>query len=93
MVWHEYVEQADDNVINDYQEDLHEDEEFIAPIYMDIEDWTVWYSRDLMNMWFSLRSYTDDAGISNFVMPFATYTAFCEFCYRHSDGSRNSYPS
>ena len=93
MVWQEYVEQADDNVISDYQDDLQEDEENIPPYYMDIEDWTVWYSRDLMNMWFSLRSYTDDAGISNFVMPFATYTAFCEFCYRNSDGSRNSYPS
>jgi hypothetical protein len=63
------------------------------PVIMNIEDWEVWYSRDLMNMWFSLRSYTSDAGVSNFVMPFATYSKFVEFCYANSDGMRNSYPS
>jgi hypothetical protein len=90
MVWSEYVEQADDTIIDDHQEDAPEYDE---PIYMNIEDWTEWYSRDLMKMWFSLKSYTDDAGISNFVLPFASYTSFCEYCYRNSDGSRNSYPS
>lgn len=97
MVWSHYVEEANEAAEEfvKHGDDFFEDyeEEYVPPVIMNIEDWEVWYSRDLMNMWFSLRSYTDDSGVSNFVMPFATYTKFVEFCYANSDGMRNSYPS
>ncbi len=98
MVWSHYVDEANEAseefVKNgdDFFDDPDEDE-YAPPVIMNIEDWETWYSRDLMNMWFSLRSYTDDAGVSNFLMPFATYSKFVEFCYGNSDGMRNSYPS
>jgi hypothetical protein len=96
MVWSHYLEEANEAADESvkYGDDFFEEtEEYAPPIIMNIEDWETWYSRDLMNMWFSLRSYTDDAGVSNFVMPFATYNKFVEFCYANSDGTRNSYPS
>ena len=97
MVWSHYVEEANEateEFVKNGDDFFDEDhDEYVAPVFMNIEDWTTWYSRDLMNMWFSLKSYTEDAGIDNFVMPFATYTKFVEFCYKNSDGMRNSYPS
>jgi hypothetical protein len=98
MVWSHYVEEANeaaDEFVKNGDDffDAQDDEEYAPPIIMNIEDWETWYSRDLMNMWFSLKTYTEDSGVSNFVMPFATYTKFVEFCYGNSDGMRNSYPS
>ena len=91
MVWSQYVEDANDpSEEMDYESDY---EDPLPPSPMEIEDWVTWYSGDLLNMWFSLKQYREDAGIHNYVMSHATYTDFCEFCYRCSDGTRNSYPS
>jgi hypothetical protein len=97
MVWSHYVEEADgatEEFVKD-GDDFFEDpyDEYAPPVIMNVEDWETWYSRDLMNMWFSLREYTDQTGVSNFIMPFASYHKFVEFCYNNSDGMRNSYPS
>ena len=94
MVWSHYLEETS-NSVEEYNDEYSgpEIEMEYPPLIMNIEDWTEWYSRDLMNMWFSLVQYTQDTGISNYVLPFASYTKFCEFCYANSDGSRNSYPS
>ena len=51
------------------------------------------YSRDLMNMWMSLRTYTRDASINSYVMTEATYDDFCTFLYNFSHGYPNSCPS
>ena len=91
MVWNQYVEDAN-SLPNEMDYD-DEYEEELPPSPMELEDWITWYSRDLMNMWFSLRQYREDSGISNYVMNFVSYSDFCEFCYRNSDGTRNSYPS
>ena len=97
MVWSHYVDEANeaaDEFVKNGDDFFNEEyEEYAPPVIMNIEDWEVWYSRDLMNMWFSLKSYVQDAGVSSFVMPFATYSKFVEFCYANSDGMRNSYPS
>ena len=92
MVWSEYVEYTNDHHYDEMDYD-DEQEDVLPPSPMEIEDWTTWYSGDLMNMWFSLKQYRDDVGISNYVMTYASYTDFCEFCYNKSDGTRNSYPS
>jgi hypothetical protein len=92
MVWSEYVEYTNDYHHGEMDYDS-EQEEVLPPSPMDLEDWITWYSRDLMNMWFSLKQYREDSGISNYVMNFSTYSDFCEYCYKMSDGTRNSYPS
>jgi hypothetical protein len=98
MVWNQYVDEAnvtadefDNGIGRDFFDGDYEDEPPPSP--MSLDDWTCWYSRDLMNMWMSLRQYREDASISNFVMPYASYSDFVEFCYYHSDGHANSYPS
>ena len=97
MVWSHYVEEANEaaeEFVRGGENYFDEgDEECAPPIIMNVEDWEVWYSRDLMNMWFSMKTYLDDSGVSNFIIPFASYSKFVEFCYNNSDGMRNSYPS
>jgi hypothetical protein len=94
MVWSHYVEETNDPMEEYYDDGTSMEMDFVPPpLTMNIEDWTEWYSRDLMNMWFSLVQYREDTGLSNYVLPFASYTKFCEFCYANSDGTRNSYPS
>jgi len=95
MVWSHYVEETNDPMEEhyEYSSGVEMDDFHGPPLIMNIEDWTEWYSRDLMNMWFSLVQYTQDTGISNYVLPFASYSKFCEFCYANSDGTRNMCPS
>ena len=83
MVWSEYVEQTTGN--NDYSDD-DENDDFIPPRRLTIDDWTTWYSEDLLNMWFSLVQYREDSGRKHDIMKNATYTDFCEFCYHFSHG-------
>ena len=82
MVWSEYVEHT--NGENDYSDD--ENDDFIPPKRLTIDDWTTWYSEDLLNMWFSLVQYREDSGRKHDIMKNATYTDFCEFCYHFSHG-------
>jgi hypothetical protein len=100
MVWQQYVDDANEpenEFYNGGGDDCDffdgDQEEELPPTRMHIEDWITWYSGDLMNMWMSLRQYLSDASISSFILPSATFHEFCEFCYRYSDGTRNSYPS
>jgi hypothetical protein len=81
MVWSEYVEQTTGE--NDYSDD---EDDSIPPRRLGIEDWTAWYSEDLLNMWFSLVQYREDSGRKHDILKFGTYTDFCEFCYRFSHG-------
>jgi hypothetical protein len=82
MVWSEYVEHT--NGENDYSDD--ENDDFVPPKRLTIDDWTTWYSEDLLNMWFSLVQYREDSGRKHDIMKNATYTDFCEFCYHFSHG-------
>jgi hypothetical protein len=96
MVWSHYVDEANEaaeEFVRGGDEFFEECDEENYPVFMNIEDWEVWYSRDLMNMWFSMKAYLEDSGVNNFIIPCATYTKFVEFCYNNSDGMRNSYPS
>ena len=94
MVWSQYVEDANapaEECVGDYFDGDQEIE--FPPCKMDIDDWTTWFSNDLMKMWMSLRQYREDASISNYIMPYATYSDFCDFCYQMSHGYLNSHPS
>jgi hypothetical protein len=83
MVWSEYVDHTRGD--NDYSDD-DENDDFIPPRRLSVDDWTTWYSEDLLNMWFSLVQYREDSGRKHDIMKNATYTDFCEFCYRFSHG-------
>ncbi len=63
------------------------------PEQMEIEMWTDWYSRDLMNMYSSLMTYTRDASINSYVLSHVTYSDFLEFVYEFSNKFPNSFPS
>ena len=83
MVWSEYVDQTRGD--NDYSDD-DENDDFLPPRRLNIDDWTAWYSEDLLNMWFSLVQYREDSGRKHAIMKGATYSDFCEFCYNFSHG-------
>jgi len=83
MVWSEYVKDAN---VGDYQSDYSDDENpEDGDRWMTCDEWTVWHSQDLMNMWMSLRAYREDSGTTNSILKMATYTDFCEFCYHFSN--------
>jgi len=92
MVWNQYVDEANGHA-DEYECLDGEEEVEPPPSRMSIHDWETWFSRDLMNMWMSLRQYREDAGVSNFIMKDATYSDFIEFCYHFSHGYANSRPS
>lgn len=72
----------DDYTYNDYSD---EEEEFeTTPEQLDIQNWTDWYSNDLLNMWMGLRAYREDSGLSHALMSMANFSDFCEFVYNFS---------
>ena len=98
MVWNQYVDEANgatDEFNNGDVGDFFDGDDEVEPPphQMSLEEWTDWFSRDLMNMWMSLRQYTTDASISSYVMNYASYSDFVEFCYNMSHGYANSMPS
>jgi hypothetical protein len=62
---------------DDYQEDEYMD--------LDAETWQDWHSDHLLNMWMSLRQYTEDNYLSSSLLCGATYPKFAEWATRHSD--------
>lgn len=80
MVWQEYVEHTIGE--NDYSDEEYDDPRGA----LSIDDWTTWYSEDLMNMWMSLTQYREDSGRKHCILKGASYTEFCEFCYYFSPG-------
>ena len=81
MVWSEYLQDTIGE--NEYSDD---DNPEPPPKRLSIDDWTTWYSEDLLNMWFSLVQYREDSGIKHDILKSGTYTDFCEFCYHFSHG-------
>ena len=98
MVWNQYVDEAN-GPIDEFNDgnvgDFFDGDEEVEPppSRMSIENWEEWFSRDLMNMWMSLRQYREDANVSNYIMNGCSYSEFVEFCYAFSHGYANSYPS
>lgn len=52
---------------------------------MTLHDWEAYYERDLFNMWNNIKGYTMQTGSANYMMNFALYTDFVEFCYKYSN--------
>jgi hypothetical protein len=95
MVWTGYMD--DSHLVqgehNEYDGDDIDDYYDPNPEPMTFQEWTDWYSRDLLNMWMSLRTYVRDASVSSYVMSEASYSDFVEFLYTHSSGFPNGCPS
>jgi hypothetical protein len=60
---------------------------------MDIDEWTIWYSNDLYNMWSILRQYAKNSGQGSWLLKNARFPDFAEWCYESSSKSRSSFPS
>jgi hypothetical protein len=63
----------------DYDEDWDDD-----PDDLDEESWQDWHSEHLLNMWMSLRQYTEENYINSSILNKATYPRFVEFVIRNS---------
>ena len=83
MVWQEYVAHTTTHGENDYSD---EEDDYEPHGKLTVDEWTTWYSEDLMNMWMSLTQYREDSGRKHAIMKNASYTDFCEFCYHSSHG-------
>jgi hypothetical protein len=83
MVWSQYIADA-------HTEDMDLDDESMEEtplprnLPLDYQDWITWYSDDLMNMWLSLKQYSQDSGNQYTLLDGMEWTDFCEFCYRFS---------
>jgi hypothetical protein len=82
MVWSQYVYEAThgneaDNSDNEYEVNIDE------PLH--INDWEMKHQDDLRYMWGILQQYLDDAVMSHFMLKFAKYDDFVEFCFYNSE--------
>lgn len=50
-----------------------------------VEDWSVYYSDELLNMWLNMRQYLQNTGLSTRILRNAELSDFIEFCYMFSD--------
>ncbi len=92
MVWNQYVQDAN-SVPND--DNISDEDERIVPRNkpMRYDDWSTWYSRDLLNMWMGMKAYSQDSGVNNYIMNECSFTDFCEFCYEFSSKFPSRFPS
>jgi hypothetical protein len=60
---------------------------------MDIDEWTIWYSNDLYNMWSILRQYAKTSGQGSHLLKRGNFVEFAEWCYDSSSKVRSSFPS
>ena len=84
MVWNQYVYEATEGF--DVVEETHDDDytfDTNAPLH--VEDWSEWYSDDLLNMWMLLRRYLDDTGLGTRILNNGSMNAFVHFLYAHSN--------
>ena len=93
MVWSHYADEAyapGDEYSGDYDGDEEE-----QPIHekLSFDDWSTWFSRDLLNMWMSLREYTSRNGVSSYLLTDSSYHEFAEFVYYTSHGYPSPHPS
>jgi hypothetical protein len=78
-----------------YQEHCNSsDDEFAyrADEDMTFVDWEAYYERDIFTMWERIKGYTSETGAGNYMLNFASYTEFAEFCYAHSSKKMYMYP-
>lgn len=59
---------------------------------MTLIDWEAYYERDLFNMWNRLKGYTMETGAANYMLNFASYNDFVEYCYNSSSKKMYMYP-
>lgn len=70
--FHHQGNESDDEILYGLNED------------MSISDWETYYSEDLYNMWKNLREYGASTGSSLYMIQYADYTDFVEWCYKMS---------
>jgi hypothetical protein len=67
-------------------DDNEEEDDTIYNQTLEFQDWQVWYSNDLMNMWMGIRMYCEDSYLRKPLMGDMQYIDFCEFVYAFSTG-------
>jgi len=94
MVWSQYVNDAIHGEPTTIESSADEDLQCIAATgELTFDEWTAWYSNDLLNMWMSLTAYREDSGSSEYILNEIDFNRFCEFCYESSSKIRSKYPS
>jgi hypothetical protein len=64
---------------------VHDDEDDNEPLPLHPEDWQDWYSEELLNLWFSLRSTADALFEEGGILRHATYHRWVEFVMHPED--------
>src|SRR5210317_1212392 len=86
MVWGQYVYEAS----NGFEPEISDDDEFNDEhTPLNIEDWEVEYSDELMMMWNTIRTLLYDAGMEHS----GQFADFVEFCYTEHDSYVERIPS
>ena len=83
MVWNQYVYEATEGF--DVVDEIHDDDPIDTNAPLHVEDWSRWYSDDLLNMWMLMRRYLDDTGLKTRILNQATMNDFIHFLYSRSD--------
>ena len=81
MVWSQYV---DDVVSTENDIDIDEENDEVPTHELTYEEWCDWFSEDLLNMWFQLRSFRQEVGVNSTLLNYAEFSDFCEFVFRFS---------
>lgn len=69
---------------NMYEYDDDYDDVHDVEAELDDESWQDWHSEHLLNMWMSLRQYTEENYISSRILNRANYPDFVQFVLRKS---------
>jgi hypothetical protein len=85
MVWSQYVYEANTG----FDADASDDDDFNDNTPLNIEDWEVEYSDELVMMWNTIRTLLYDAGLEHS----GQFVDFVEFCYTEHDSYVERIPS
>lgn len=82
-----YGKDTQNDLNSHHHTEEHDDDEIFRPDeVLSVEDWTSYYSDDIYNMWSLIRDYIEETGCRSYMMQYADYTNFAEFCYSMSYG-------
>ena len=88
MVWSGYMDETNYTAAeyNSDDEQQPHDDDLIVPRNrpMEYHDWVTWHHEHLMNMWMSIKQYTQDSATGFRLFDQMNWNDFCEFSYQFS---------
>lgn len=79
----EYVK---DDIVNAVNHDAYSSDDEYHEEPMSFLDWENYYANDLHNMWWNINQYMSSSGSCLYMLQYADYNDFAEFCWKNSSG-------